>query len=267
MRALGAGATASPEVAGVRFVIARPVWQRVPFLALGGAIALAMAYGIHRLRLARLIALEQVRTRIATDLHDDIGSGLTRIAILAEGARRRHKARDPGMSGVLGAIASASRDLIDTTSDIVWAVNPRHDSLGDLTHRMRRFAEETLEEAGFSLTFSAPDDDGELKLVSDVRREIYLVCKETITNIAKHAGASAAAVDLRVDGHRLRLTISDTGRGFDPDAPTDGTGLSSLRRRAAAIGGTIVVASSPGRGTRVTLDVDLGRHRRASSER
>ncbi len=256
VRALGIDGVASPGIAAVQFSVLRPFWQRWPFVGLVGLIMAGVACGVHKVRLARLVALERVRTRIATDLHDDIGSTLTRIAILAEGARRRTGAGAESLDAPLATIASASRDLVDSVSDIVWAVNPRHDSMRNLAHRMRRFAEETLGERDVEVTFSAPEDDLEVSLGAEMRREIYLVFKECITNIAKHAAATTTSVDIRSDRHRLRLTLADNGRGFDSGLPTHGTGLASLRRRAASLGGSLTVESAPGEGTRVTLDVE-----------
>jgi signal transduction histidine kinase len=256
VRALAIDGVASTDIASVQFSVPPPFWLSWPFVALVGMIVAGAAYAVHRVRLARLVALERIRTRIATDLHDDIGSTLTRIAMLAEGARRRAGASAESINAPLAAIATASRDLVETVSDIVWAVNPRRDSLRDLTHRMRRFAEETLGECDVALTFSAPPDDLDIALGADLRREIYLIFKECVTNIAKHGHATRASVAFRSDGQRVRLTVADDGRGFDAGLPSEGTGLASMRRRARALGGSLTVESASGRGTRVTLEVD-----------
>ena len=200
---------------------------------------------------------ERLRSRIATDLHDDIGASLSQIAILAEVARRRAEQTGPGVAEPLASIAATSRDLVDAMSDIVWAVNPRTDSLSDLTHRMHRFAEETLGGADIALQFTAPPDDVDLKIGADLRRELYLILKESVNNIARHSGASHAVVELTLARHELRLVISDDGRGFDPAVSVDGNGIASMRKRAAAFGGVFAIESTAGRGTRVTLAANL----------
>jgi signal transduction histidine kinase/ligand-binding sensor domain-containing protein len=239
----------------VSFRVLPPWYERWWFLTLVVSALLLGAYSAHRVQLAHALRTERLRSRIATDLHDDIGASLSQISILAEVARRR--AGETAAVAPLASIADTSRDLVDSMSDIVWAVNPRTDSLSDLTHRMHRFAEETLGAADIALTFSAPPDDIHLKLGADLRRELYLILKESVNNIARHSGASAAVVRLSLARHQLRLEIADNGRGFDPGVPADGNGLASMRKRAAAFGGAFDIDSTPGHGTRVSLTASL----------
>jgi signal transduction histidine kinase len=239
----------------VSFRVLPPWYERWWFLALVVSALLLGAYSAHRVQLAHALRTERLRSRIATDLHDDIGASLSQISILAEVARRR--AGETAAVAPLASIADTSRDLVDSMSDIVWAVNPRTDSLSDLTHRMHRFAEETLGAADIALTFSAPPDDIHLKLGADLRRELYLILKESVNNIARHSGASAAVVRPSLARHQLRLEIADNGRGFDPGVPADGNGLASMRKRAAAFGGAFDIDSTPGHGTRVSLTASL----------
>jgi signal transduction histidine kinase len=204
-----------------------------------------------------------VRARIATDLHDDIGASLSQIAILAEVARERMKHPPPGPASAepaaaepLARIAETSRGLVDSMSDIVWAINPEADSLSDLVHRMRRFAEDTLGAGDIEVVFRAPDSSEDLPVGADVRREIFLILKESVTNIAKHANATRVSIDVESNGRRVWLRVADNGRGFDPGVATDGNGVASMRRRVAALGGHLAIESAPGRGTTITLDVE-----------
>ena len=258
-RVTGATGTSISPVATVAFRIFPPWYRRWWFLALVGTVSLGAAVVAHRARLAQVLRTERLRARIATDLHDDIGSSLSQIAILAEVARRRAGSGEPAVTEPLSSIAATSRDLVDAMSDIVWAVNPRKDSLSDLTRRMHRFAEETLGGANIALVFSAPPPDVDLKLGADLRRELYLILKESVNNIARHSGASEAVVQLTHSPSELRLNISDNGGGFDPGVRTDGNGIGSMRKRAAAFGGVFTIDSGPGLGTRVSLTVNLRR--------
>jgi signal transduction histidine kinase len=255
-RVSGNDASASAP-ATIRFRVLPPWYQRWWFLTLVIAALLFSAYAAHRAQLAQVVRTERLRSRIATDLHDDIGASLSQIAVLAEVARRRAGSADAAVAGPLGSIATTSRDLVDAMSDIVWAVNPHTDSLSDLTRRMHRFAEETLGAADIALNFSAPPDDVDLKLGADLRRELYLILKESVNNIARHSGASEAVVRLSLVRNQLRLEISDNGRGFNPAVRADGNGVASMRKRAAAFGGAFEIESAPGRGTRVRLTADL----------
>jgi signal transduction histidine kinase len=257
VRATGSGSESASPVATIAFRVLPQWYRRWWFLTAVATSALLGAYFAHRARLAQALRTERLRSRIATDLHDDIGSSLSQIAILAEVARRRAGTSAPAVVEPLASIAVTSRDLVDAMSDIVWAVNPRTDSLSDLTRRMHRFAEETLGAADIALTFSAPPAEVDLKLGADLRRELHLILKESVNNIARHSGASAATVELKLVRNELRLTIADNGRGFDPAARIDGNGILSMRKRAGAFGGAFAIDSAPGRGTRVTLRAQI----------
>jgi signal transduction histidine kinase len=135
---LAAGGAASAAQATVSFTILPPLWRRWWFLASAVALAGLALRAAERYRVARLLELERVRTRIATDLHDDVGSSLSQIAILSEVARQRLGPDGGGAAEALGSIAATSREMVDSIGDIVWAINPRKDHLRDLTQRMRR---------------------------------------------------------------------------------------------------------------------------------
>ncbi len=232
VRAVDADGVASPVPAEVSFTVAAPVWQRWWFLVLAGLALCGAAYVIFRYRLARVVEIERVRMHIATDLHDDIGSNLTRIAILSEVAQynRAGHVEEPG--GPLASIASISRESVAAMSDIVWAINPRKDSLDDLVRRMRRFAGEAYASGGIELEFHGPEHEQSLKLDHETRRQLFLIFKESVMNAIRHSGGRRAEVDLRVDGRQLVLSVADDGHGFDPSIPSEGNGMESMKRRA-----------------------------------
>jgi signal transduction histidine kinase len=165
----------------------------------------------------------------------------------------------------LSLIAGTSREMVDSMSDIVWAINPQRDHLTDLTQRMRRFASDILSARDIGFRFRAPDAEQDIRLGADLRREVYLIFKETVNNLVKHSGCAEADIELRIVDGWLVLRISDDGRGFDPAQPPaapngngaslGGHGLLSMRRRAVALGGAFEVKSEPGRGTTSTLRV------------
>jgi ligand-binding sensor domain-containing protein/two-component sensor histidine kinase len=216
-------------------------------------------YGVHRYRLARVLELERIRTRIATDLHDDIGASLSQIAILSEVLQQQKGRTDPDLDGPLSRIAASSRELIDSMSDIVWAVNPKRDRLRDVVQRMRRFASDTLSARDIELSFSAPQSEPDLRLGADIRRQVYLVFKESLNNAVRHSGCRRVEIELQKSAGSLTLSIRDDGSGFDPALDSDGNGLASIRRRAEELAGSLRIDSTPGRGTTVRLLVPLGR--------
>ena len=255
VRAVGQDGAGPP--AGVSFRVLAPVWRRAWFLALVAALGLAAAYSVHRYRVSQLIALERVRTRIATDLHDDIGASLSQMAIMSELVSRRAAADREALQ----AIAGTSRELLESMSEIVWAIDPSHDRLHDLTQRMRWFAGETLSGCGIALHFSIPEQERELRLSVETRRQVFLIFKECVNNIARHAQARHAYIALRAEQAHLVLEIEDDGCGFD-GGPSAGHGLRNMVWRARLLNATFEVQGSPGKGTRVVLRVPLGPRRR-----
>ncbi|MBL8168670.1 MAG: hypothetical protein JNJ50_10980 [Acidobacteria bacterium] len=248
VRAVGDAGEVSAEPASLRFTILRPVWQRWWFVLVSLIGLGAIGYGLHRYRLTQLLRVERVRTRIARDLHDDVGAGLSQISLLSEVIQRR-ASDDTAIAEPLSAIAGTSRELVDTMSDIVWTNNPRFDHLGDLVHRMRRFASELLTARGIRLQTDFPANDGDLPLEPETRRQIYLIFKEASNNLARHSGCDEANISLHVTDGWLHLRIADNGCGFDLSSTAEGNGLRSLRARAESIGGNIEVDSHPGQGT------------------
>jgi len=272
VRAVNTDGVESAEAASVSFMILRPVWQRWWFVTLAALVSGALVFAVYRYRIARLVELERVRTRIATDLHDDIGSSLSQIAILSEVISQRVPADNAPVIEPLSVIAGTSREMVDSMSDIVWAINPQRDHLSDLTHRMRRFASDILSARDIGFRFRAPDPEQDIRLGADLRREVYLIFKECVNNLVKHSECREAELELRIVNHWIVLRISDDGCGFDaetqPGQPSNGNGhgvslgghgLLSMRRRAAALGGTFEVKSERGRGTTSTLKIPARR--------
>jgi PAS domain S-box-containing protein len=212
---------------------------------------------LRKSREERIVELEHVRRRIATDLHDDIGSSLSQIFLLSEVARQRIGRNDTSAEEPLSMIASASHDLVGSMSDIVWAINPHKDHLSDLVQRMRRFASEVLEARNIDLSFRAPAVEEDIRLDASIRREVFLVFKESVNNLARHSGCREADIEFKVSPESLTLRLSDNGNGFDASLESDGHGLMSMRERARAIGGKFDLMSIPGEGTTVTLEVSL----------
>jgi len=245
----------SPIPATAEFVILSPMWTRWWFIALSICLSTAFAAWLHRRRLQHALDLERVRTRIATDLHDDVGASLSQIAILSEVANQGHHNGANHVSGILQEIAGTARELVDSMSDIVWAIDPEHDHVDDLSFRMRRFSEDLCLGSGISLTFRAPQG-GNVTADAHLRREVYLILKESLHNAIRHSGCTEACVVLQIEGQQLCLTVSDNGLGFDPVSSRNGHGLKSMRDRAIRLGGTI--DWQPGlTGTSVVMRVPL----------
>jgi signal transduction histidine kinase len=220
----------------------------------------AIAVSLYRYRVAHLLALERVRTRIASDLHDDIGSSLSQIAILSEVARLG-RGPEPGL---LSEIAAMSRELIDSMSDIVWTIKPENDHLDNLIFRMRRFATDVLGGRSIALHFHSTVEDRHLRTNTEMRREIYLIFKEAISNIARHSGARGVKIELEVVKEDLILRIIDDGCGFDPISSQGGNGLRHMKERAVRLRGKTEIRSSPGEGATITVKMPVASMRALS---
>jgi len=241
--------------ASAEFSIAAPIWRRPWFVLLAAAAAAVAATRIHRARIAQLMRVERIRTQIAADLHDDIGAGLSEVAVLAEVVHRRVAERDPESGSIVHDVASTARQLVDGMGEIVWATDPRRDDLGSLVIRLRHFAGTLAEARGVRMTVDAPGDLGAVPLAAGRRRDLYLLLKEAVHNAVRHSGAESIAIHLSLDRGVLRAGVSDDGRGFDVAASHSGHGLETMRRRAASIGARLDVDSAPGGGTRVSIVV------------
>jgi ligand-binding sensor domain-containing protein/signal transduction histidine kinase len=271
VQAINGEGMASLKPAAVSFTILPPVWGRWWFLALAAAVlsipvSLIVRYryqhkraeqSLHREKEERLRELEEVRRRIATDLHDDVGSSLTQVSLLAEVARRAMNGAGDFASEQLSVVAKVSRELVDSMSDIVWAVNPQKDTLDDLTHRMRRFASDLFTAQQIDFQFLTPDLDQDVKVGPNLRRELFLIFKEGVNNIARHSRCARADLEFRFEGDKLHLKMTDDGRGFDASQEGAGNGLVNMRARANSFGGDIAIISERGFGTTVTVTVPL----------
>jgi ligand-binding sensor domain-containing protein/signal transduction histidine kinase len=253
VRAVNADGEGSPEPAVAEFLVIPPIWQRWWFLGIAASMLAGAMLWAHRLRINKLLELERVRMGIATDLHDDIGSSLSRIAILSEVAQRGQS--ETGET--LEKIGGLARELIDSTGDIVWAVHPHRDHLSDLKRRMRHFATDILSARNISLIWKTPETGQDFELSSNLRRQVYLIFKESVNNISRHSSATQAVVQLTTSSGELMLEISDNGRGFDLSRATYGNGLKSMQARATQLAGSFDLHSHEGGGTSVLLRVPL----------
>jgi ligand-binding sensor domain-containing protein/signal transduction histidine kinase len=251
----------STAPATMRVIVLPFVWERrgvqaaglvVLLLATGfGANGLAKRRARHRLReLEREQALTRERTRIARDLHDDLGARLAQIALIAEGSEHTQS---------LNRISTTARGAMQTMDELVWAVNAKNDTVESLAEYVAEFAEEHLTLAGLRLRLQIAPDLGGHELHADTRRHLFLAFKEAVHNIVKHAQATEVRVGLTIDAGMVVLTVSDDGRGL-PEAAQKGlgNGLGNMRARMESAGGSASAESTPGQGTRITLRAPVG---------
>jgi len=259
-------------------VLARPPWWTVgrALILLGGMafVMVAASVWIKALRrqvdertsqLSREIqlreqterqrALDQERARIAKDLHDDLGANLTQIVFLSERVEvARHENQES--TRWFNLIPATARRTIQSLDEIVWAINPRHDSVESLANYLGQFAQEHMTLAGVRCVLDIPMVLPSVPLSAEVRHNLLLTAREALQNIATHAAATEVHLTLKLQADGIRITINDNGKGFVLAAVAgDRNGLPNMRRRMQAIGGSLEIISQPGTGTKVCLYV------------
>lgn len=247
-------------------------WQTSWFAVLSGAVIVgAVGLGVHldaRRRMHRRLealerqrAIERERARIARDIHDDLGARLTRISLLSDGIPT-NTINPPQAGDALKRIFSTSRESVQALDEIVWAVNPRFDTLESLASYLGNFAQDMLETAAIRCRLDMPVHLPSRALTTEVRHNVFLAFKEALNNVLKHAGATEVRVSLCLEWDALILSIEDNGKGFNLSTPGStegdvdgGCGLPNMRQRLAEIAGRCEIQSAPNAGTKVRFTV------------
>jgi signal transduction histidine kinase len=210
-----------------------------------------------RQRIEQQHAMEQERARIAQDLHDELGSGLTEITMLgarAQSGSAAFQARD----GYLEQMAVKARQMVSALDEIVWAMNPTHDSLASMVSYFSIYAERFLGLANIAWRLDGPFKSEDYVVDSRHRHELFLAFKEALTNVVRHSGATEVCLNIQVADEQVRLTIVDNGRGWAGNSQTEEMdGVLNMRTRLKKLGGQFEVTTNQGRGTIVRFDVPL----------
>ena len=214
----------------------------------------------HHLRveaLQRAELVERERVRIARDLHDDLGSGLTEISMTGA------LAKDPAMTigearEYFGEIVGRSTEMVGALDEIVWAVNPKNDDLNSLSTYFCQFAEHFLRPVPISCRFQIPPHLPATALNAEQRHNLFMAFKEALQNVVKHSGASSLRLSISLEADTVQITLEDNGKGFaEGVTQPEADGLRGMRDRLRQLGGRCDIVSSPGQGTRVTLRLPL----------
>ncbi|MBM3848267.1 MAG: histidine kinase, partial [Verrucomicrobia bacterium] len=263
--------------ATVRFQMLPHFWQTWGFRALALAILLgvvgwmARRFALHRLdvkmrRLREEHAVERERTRIAQDIHDELGATLTRIALLTE-VGLKHQDKPAEVTAALGKISSTAREAVQAMDAIVWAVNPHNDSLDHFANYVSQYAEEFLRPTSIRCRLDIPADLPEHQLPTECRHQLFLSVKEALNNVVRHSGATEVWLRLGLKDGELRIIVADNGRGMAPASDGAGShdGLGNIRKRVESLGGTLQIRSGPPSGTELSIQLPLpGKEGRAA---
>ena len=244
--------TWSRNKALVLFSVANPFWKTWWFILVDISIASSIIYLLYRYRIRQIMALQSIRSRIASDLHDDIGSTLSNIHILTR-LSHANLTEPEKAGGFLTRIAEEVNASSQSLDDIVWSINTRNDNFEQVAARMRRYAAELFESSDIEYKVDFDEKLLHKKLNLEQRRDIYLVFKEALNNICKHAKATAVTITLTTDHQYFKMTIEDNGIGFDPAEPTARNGLKNMQLRAKTHRGNFIIDSQKGTGTTVSV--------------
>lgn len=252
VRALGQAVNGDDLVTTLSIIITPPFWKTWWFIGLCVLALGTLLYLLYRYRINQLIALQKVRNRIATDLHDDIGSTLTNINILSELSRQKLGQQEEAAL-FLNRISEEVHNSSQALDDIVWSINTNNDTLEQTVARMRRYAAEIFDGANIHYSLQLDEHFAQRKLNMEQRRDCFLLFKEVINNIYKHADAKKVSIRVWLEGNQLHMTIEDDGKGFDPMQVTHRNGLKNMRQRTEKWKGQLQVQSVPGKGTRTHI--------------
>ncbi|MDP2042919.1 MAG: two-component regulator propeller domain-containing protein [Algoriphagus sp.] len=245
------------EAAGYDFEIRPSLVQTWWFKALMGLIFLGIIGLIYRLHVNRILAVVKLRSRLARDLHDDMGSTLSTINILSSMAKTKLGTDPAKSSEYISKISENSQRMMEAMDDIVWSIKPQNDSMEKLIARMREFANQVLESKDILFSMEIDDRVLGMKLSMDARRDLFLIFKEGINNAAKYSGASRVFISFGLDGRFFTMRIRDYGKGFDLKDLEEGNGLENMKKRAINLQGNLEIKTEPGQGTELVLKVNL----------
>jgi signal transduction histidine kinase/ligand-binding sensor domain-containing protein len=243
------------DPATISFTIAIPFWRQGWFIVLVSIALLCIAFLAYRYRLRQLLAMERLRTKIATDLHDDISSTLSSITILSNIALKENNSIEN--MEMMEEIRNSSSLLMEKMDDIVWSIDPKNDTLEDLMSRLKHFASKLFEAKDILYDIRIEETVKEMKLPMIFRQHIYLILKEAVNNLVKYSRCREARIEIWADSGHLHARVSDDGIGFDKNAGSEGNGLLNMKNRASWMEAGFEISSAPGKGSAVSLSVKI----------
>ena len=250
------GSDIESEASSYSFVITPPYYQTWWFISLNVMLAAGILFFFYRNRIRQLIEMEKMRNRIASDLHDDIGSTLSSISIMSNVLQTQID--NSSHSGeMIQKIGENAHTMLESMDDIIWSVNPANDKFENLNLRIKEYAIPLFESSGIDFQILVPEELNTITLSMDVRRNIFLICKEAINNLVKYSSGTKADITFNLDHSILTITVKDNGIGFKTDKTSNRNGLKNMKRRALQIGGELIVDSEINKGTSITLSIKI----------
>lgn len=237
-------------------IIHPPFWKTAWFLILCCIGVISLGYTYYKIKINQIFKLQQLRNSIARDLHDEIGSTLSSIQLNSKLLEKQLHQNTPEIP-LLVRIQSASKQAIEMMNEIIWTVQPKNDAIDMLFIRMRQHTSEILEAAEIEFKFEIVEFTGIANLSLDKRKDLLMIFKEAVNNLAKYSKASLAYIEISVNKKQLKLTIKDNGCGFNLLAPVTGNGIRNMKERSDRLKANFFIESNPGHGTSIILLIPL----------
>jgi ligand-binding sensor domain-containing protein/two-component sensor histidine kinase len=239
-------------------IISPPFWKTWWFVGLTTATILVILYFLYRFRIDQLRKMFQLRTKISQDLHDEVAATLSGIRLYSELAKQQLEKMDLSkVNQSLDVISVNAAEMKQDMSDIIWAIKPGNDSLGQLLQKLMLYANELTNAAFIDFKMKIDQDLPEEKLNMEERRNIYLICKEAIHNAVKYSKGNEIEMKVLKEDHTMQISIRDNGCGFNTESFFIGNGLINMQTRAKEIAAELIVESAKERGTKVGLKMKL----------
>jgi signal transduction histidine kinase len=252
----------SKNTTQIHFIIHPPFWQATWFITLEVLVCAIVIYYLYRMRINRLLHVERVRSRLARDLHDDMGSTLSTINILSNMAMKKLEKDTAATREYITRISNNSSRIMEAMDDIVWSINPLNDTMPRVIARMKEFAGSVLESKDIEYAFEIEEYVKDVGFDMESKRELYLIFKETINNLVKYSGCTKVTITMNHKKKIFILKVIDNGVGFntqDPELQSTqrGNGLRNMQSRAEHINGRLTITSAPGCGTTVEVMIPI----------
>jgi two-component sensor histidine kinase len=248
------GVWSADDSATLALIFQPHYWQTWWFKAGVVLAAGLLLTGLYQARVKRLREIESLRVQIAADLHDDVGSRLTKVAMVTESMDAETPETDRSKQHIRN-IAKTTREIIQSMDEIVWTINPKNDTLDNLANYIFQYAQDYFQNSGVRCRMDLPTRLPELTVATQERHNLFMAVKEALNNVLKHAHATEVRISLAASDSAVTITVADNGRGFTPETSTQRrNGIDNMKKRLARIGGKLTLDSKQGAGTTVKME-------------
>jgi streptogramin lyase/signal transduction histidine kinase len=235
----------SEQEASIAIIITPPFWQTWWFRILMFAFLVGLLYAFHKYRLIKLLEIERTRVRIARDLHDDVSATITGMVYFSDAIEKEvGEKKTPMLEKLISLIHESATNVQESMSDIIWSINPENDKWEIVLPKFRRYASDLCESRGINYKIDIPESISVKPFEMERRRNLWLIFKEMVTNAVKHSDCTELNIYISINDSNINLFVSDNGKGFYPDKPTEGNGVKNIYSRSKTLNSEVHLTTS-----------------------